>query len=58
MRIKATLVVKALERCLSSVVLKARHAHAEINTLNLVHIHDLDQWISPQKPLIEIGWGK
>lgn len=58
MRIKAALVLKALERCLSNVVLKARHAHTEINTLNLVHIQDPDEWISPQKPLIEIGWGK
>lgn len=32
MRIKATPVVKALERCLSNVFLNARHARAEINT--------------------------
>lgn len=44
MRVKATLVVKALERCLSNV-LKAKHVHAEINTLILVHIQDLDGWI-------------
>lgn len=58
MRVKATLVVEALERCLSNVVLRARHAPAEINTLILVHVQDLDGWISPQKPVIELGRGK
>lgn len=58
MRIKATPVVKALESCLSNVVLKARHARAEINSLILVHIRDLDGWISPQKPVTELGRGK
>lgn len=58
MRIKATLVVKALESCVSSVVLEARPAHAEICTMILVHVQDLDGWISPRKPVIELGRGK
>lgn len=58
MRIKATLVVKALESCLSNVVLKAKPAHAEINIMILVHIQDLDGWILPRKTVIELWRGK
>lgn len=44
MKVKAALVVKAPERALNHVVPKARHTHAESNTIILVHIkQDLDK---------------
>lgn len=59
MRVKATLVLRALEKYFSNVVPKARHMRAETNTIILVHIkQDLDRWISPHKPVIKLGRGK